>query len=314
MGKKVVALAMADLHFHDWKQFNKNGERTKVTIDFLTYLFERSHKEDIPILFSGDLFHTPNGLSSNTILKFMDFISHVLKVYPNTIVLGITGNHDGNFLWKAMCKAFPSLFLDLDYNYSTMKNKCRVYGIPYIKRNTGLVDKIKEISKEPGDKILLLHTELYGASDPSGYEPEPQNLPRNLNALFKDFKLVLAGHVHKYTPISKNIVMVGAPNQQRKSDAGCEMGYLEIYGDFTYKFIPYKALGFKFYKEGDEHPDTEDFWIPIPKPRKLEKHSNITFKPNMDKVRLAEKYAKATGVKNKRKVQTLIEVLKETEE
>lgn len=313
---KIIALSIADLHFNDWKQFNKNRERTFITSNFLVDLCVKAEEYQVPILVSGDWFHTPKGLSTPTIYLFMELISKIQKNFPTVQFISISGNHeiDQEFsLVRAMEMAFPDTIKCID-DSKIIFPEFTVYGIPYIKRNKGLLEKIETISKNTGNKILLIHTELYGASDPSGYEPEPQNLPRNLNALFKDFKLVLAGHIHKYTPISDNIIMVGAPNQQRKSDAGCKMGYLKIYEDFTHKFVNYKAPGFRYYKEGENHPDTSDFWIEIPIPRKKEKFSDIGFNASMDKTRLAKKYVKAIGVKNLRKIKTLINILNATEE
>ena len=161
---------------------------------------------------------------------------------------------------------------------------------------------------------MLLHTALYGAPDPSGYELEPENLPRNLPALFKAFNLVLAGHVHKHTKVSDKIYMVGAPNQQRKSDADCVMGYLEIYSDFSVKFIKYDAPRFRYYKEGETHPDTNDFWVELKKPKKLKKGSEAEFKPTMKKEEMARQYAKETGITSPRKIKALIEVLNQTDD
>lgn len=317
MGKQLIALAVSDIHFHDWKQFNENGDRTQVTIDILAELFCRSDEEDIPILFSGDLFHTPKGLTTKTLTKFTTTMDLVRSNFRNSLMIGITGNHDGSTgssLWEAMCKAFPKQLVNIDNNFVHLKNKAKVYGLPYRRRNVDLVNLIKIISKKPGKKILLLHTELYGAPDPSGYEAIPQNFSRESLALFKDFDLVLAGHVHKHTQVMDNVYMVGAPNQQRKSDAGTSMGYLEIYDDYSVEFIPIKSPGFRTFNEGQEHEDTDDYWVKIPKPKKLKKQSEAEFSPNMDKTEMAKRYVKEIGVKNPKRVRALINILNDAEE
>lgn len=316
MARRIIALASSDWHFHNWKQFNENDERIYVTINFIFELFSKAQELNVPIIFPGDLFHTPKGLTTKTLYLFNMHLRGFVEKFKGVKVYGISGNHeiDGQYsLFKAISYSFPEIFTCIDNAYVVL-NGIKIIGIPYIYRNIGLIEKIEKASKMSGDKILLLHTELYGASDPSGYEPIPQNLPRQLNALFKDFNLVLSGHIHKFSPIEKNIIMVGAPNQQRKSDADCEMGYLKIYDDFSIKFITYKSPQFRYFNEGETHEETNDFWIEIPKPKKLKKQSEAEFKPTMDKITMAKRYAEETGIKNKRKVQALIDILQKTDD
>lgn len=316
MDKEIIAIAASDFHYHDWKQFNGDGERTLITQNFILKLCRVAEEYEVPILMSGDWFHTPKGLTTRTLFLFNRLMAGIRENYPGVKFITISGNHDLDkdiSLVKAMQLAFPDTINCIDAQAYKI-NDVMVYGLSYVRRNTGLVDSIERMAKMPGPKILLLHTELYGAPDPSGHEPEPQNLPRNLPALFKAFDLVLAGHVHKHIQVCKNVYMVGAPNQQRKSDAGCEMGYLEIYNDFSVKFILYKAPGFRYYKEGEKHKVTGDFWIEIPKPKKLEKQSDTSFKPTMNKTKMAKRYMKETGVKSIKKLSTLIKVLNQTDE
>jgi len=313
MGRRdLIAIASSDWHYHNWKQFNENGERLTVTKKVILKLFEEAHLKKVPILFSGDLFHTPDGLSDEVFYSVMDFFKGLQDLFNDVRVLGISGNHDGKIsMYKAISRAFDN-FICIDNGVEYINN-IPIIGIPYIKRNKGLVDKIEK-AKEFGGGILLLHTELYGAPDPSGYTVEPQNLPRNLNALFKAFDLVLSGHIHKHTKVCDNVYMVGAPNQQRKSDAGCKMGYLKIYSDFSVKFVDLGMPEFKYYNEGEKRENTDDFWIEIPKPKKLKKSSEASFKPNMDKTKMAKKYANETGIKSPKKVNALIKILNKTEE
>ncbi len=316
MGKNLIALSASDFHFHDWKQYNSQGERTQITINILVELFERSHSEGIPILNSGDLFHTPKGLTTKTLKEFNLLMNNVSKHYPDSKMVGITGNHDGSYensLWGAVCAAFPKHLVNIDNGYISV-NGINIYGLPYRKRNIGLVDNIKKLGEDNGKKILLIHTELYGAPDPSGYEAVPQNFSRKSYALFKAFDLVLAGHIHMHTKVKNNVYMVGAPNQQRKSDSGCKMGYLEIYDDFSVEFIPINAPEFKYYKEGEEKPDDYHFWVEIPKPKKMDKKSNAEFSSKMKREEMAKRYAKEKGIKNPKYIRKLGELLNEADD
>ena len=316
MGKTLIGYATGDIHFNDWKTFNTQEERTQVTIRFLSHLMIQAKNNSVPIFHTGDLYHTPKGLTTKTLSMFANFMETAIETYPGAIIYGISGNHDldqGYSLWDATCKAYPKMFINIDNGVRRFKG-FDLYGIPYKKRNEGLVKQIDFIANEPGEKILLLHTALYGAPDPSGYELEPENLPRNLLALFKDFELVLAGHVHKYTQVENNVIMVGAPNQQRKSDSECEMGYLEIYNDFSTKFIKFAAPRFRYYNEGEEHENTWDFWIEIKKPKKLKKGSEAAFKPTMNREQMARQYAEETGITSPRKIKALINILNQTDD
>jgi len=316
MGKQLIALCASDIHFHDWKQFNDDDVRTLTTTGILRDLFYRSHEEAVPILMPGDLFHTPKGLSTKTLLMFTEFMKNVRYQFYRAKMVGITGNHDGNInssLYRAMSYAFPEQIICIDDNQYELGD-IQVIGLAYARRNIDIVAKIKTASHTKGKKILMLHTELYGAPDPSGYEPNPQNFSRESLALFKDFDLVLAGHIHKHTQVSDNVYMVGAPNQQRKSDAGTEMGYLEVYDDFSVEFIPLKTPTFRYFKEGEEHEDTDDYWTEIPTPKKIKKQSEAEFRPTMEKGEMAKRYAKETGIKNKRKINALINILSETDD
>jgi len=98
---------------------------------------------------------------------------------------------------------------------------------------------------------------------------------------------------------------------------GCDMGYLEIYeeGDkLSVEFMPYPFPKFRYYKEGEKHENTDDFWIEIPKPKKLEKSDEVIIKPNMDKMKMAKRYAKVKGVKSKKKIHLLIDILNKADD
>jgi len=313
---ELIAIASADWHFHDWKQFNEDYRRTLITENFILELCVVAEEHKVPIWIPGDWFHTPKGLTTRTLFMFNRLMAGIRLNYPDTRFITTSGNHDTDediSLVQAMQLAFPDIIQCIDNDKITMPGYT-IYGIPYQKRNKNLVNKINFIANKPGKKVLLIHTELYGAPDPSGHTPEPMNLPRDLKSLFKGFKLVLAGHVHKYIKVRKGVYMVGAPNQQRKSDAECEFGYLKIYDDFSVEFVKYNSPGFRYYKEGEWHVDTNDFWIEIPKPRKLKKHSEAEFKPTMDKTKLAKKYMKEIKNKSPRKLNVLIDILNLTDD
>ena len=317
--RKLIAIATGDWHVNDWKNHNEDNRRIQVSKGFITDIVSRSHYDRVPLLFSGDMFHTPEGLSNKLIATIFPFFRDLRDTYTEARILAITGNHDrvskkgGYYSYvKTLAYLFPPLIQCID-NTSTQFSNGRICGIPYLPHNKGMEDTLEEFLEFPENKILLLHTNLYGAKDPSGYEiDEVPGIPRDMGRYFKDFRLVLSGHIHKPDELWKNhIVMIGAPYQQRSSDSGTTMGYWEVYSDFTVKFIPYQAPGFVYYS--GEKPGGDDYYIEVPSAEKFKKEYQGDFSNVNDKQSLAKEYCKAKGIESKERINLLIETLNLTE-
>lgn len=332
MGKKIIGIGSSDWHLHWWNQFNKGGVRIEVSRQFLVHLFVQADAMGVPILLPGDLWHTPAGIATKTFYIFAKLFNELRQRFPNVRVIGIPGNHDQvesskidtpvPNLFSAWCECFPETFKDASFQFIETKNLI-ISGIPYISHNIGFNDYIKKSLSEKinGHKsealrVLLIHTDLPAAIDPSGREiGQVENVPRNLGRFFKDWDFVLCGHIHKPQIMwADNVIMMGSPYQQRRSDAECPMGYWHLYSDKTHEFIPYNAPGFRFYKEGEEHENTDDFWTAISKESKLEKKKTKKFNPKMDRTKMAKKYVKAMKIKDDDKLTALINVLNKVEE
>lgn len=157
----------------------------------------------------------------------------------------------------------------------------------------------------------MIHTDLHGAIDADGRRVgSVTNIPKNMDEYFGDFDLVICGHIHKPQVISSKILMVGATNQQRVSDMGCEMGYWELYDDLSYEFKPLKTPQFKEYLEGEGHEDTGDFWVEIPKEEKEEIKNKQGFSKGKSREQLAENYLNVKNIKTPSKRLALKKVLK----
>ena len=76
---RTIALSSSDWHLHDWKQHNEQWERIFVSDQFLLELIQRSDEEGIPILFSGDMFHTPQGLSNSLLNHYISFLGYIIS-------------------------------------------------------------------------------------------------------------------------------------------------------------------------------------------------------------------------------------------
>lgn len=326
--RQLIALASGDWHLYNWNNFNKGGRRLNTSAYFISHILSEAEEHEIPILFTGDFGHTPDGITTKTFEFFSDVFRHSEDNF-DTKIMGISGNHDlsevntldkpSPSIWSAMCNCFPKLLQDISLKKDRIPGiDVMVYGIPYLTHNKGMADYIEKITPEldnysdrGGRNILLIHSDIWGARDPSGREiGTTENIPRNLDKFFRSFDLVLAGHIHMYSELwDGKVFMVGAPYQQRKSDMGCKMGYLEIYNDLTVKFIEYDGPVFREYHEGESHEDDGNYWIKIPKPKLKDKDDTIKFTPKMNRGSMARKYIKKKGIKNKHKRDALIEIL-----
>lgn len=315
--KNIVAIAISDIHLHKWKIFNEGMRRTMATLDFLKYIDDKY--PDTPILFGGDLFHGEVGpILLTTVIDNWPF--------SNGRILGISGNHDQEEKNSpeqptiSMVTLFEKLELltCLDFRPAVIGKNLTVWGIPYLTYNKGFVDTIEnfKVRLKPSHKnILMIHTDLHGALDTDGREVgSVENLPKDLDKLFDPFDLVLSGHIHKPQEIAKNILMIGAPHEQRKSDMESVLGYWEIYEDLTYKFKPYrKAPRFRYYDEDEVPGNDYDFWIKVKKEvlEETDTEGDQSFTDVSNITKMAKAYLKATGVKKVLRKRALINALKE---
>lgn len=317
--KNILALAISDIHIHNWKSHNENMRRTLSTMEMLNYISNKALKYGVPILFPGDLFHGDVGPTLLTL------VSNHWPEYFRDNLISISGNHDQEEKsypespTNSMVNYFGHLKLlkCIDYNSLYIGDGVRVWGIPYITYNKGLVNYINNLEVYPRDKnILLIHTDLYGALETDGREVDSvEGIPRDMS-IFNKFDLVLCGHIHKAQEIIPGkIVMVGAPNQQRKSDAQGEFGYWEIYEDLTYTFKELTHMPkFRFYDEGSMPSNDTDYWIMNRRDGiETPDEDELEFSSNSNSTSLAKAFLKATGEKRISRRKALINILKEAD-
>lgn len=317
-----IALACSDTHWSNWKQFNKNGYRMTAQFNMWLDIYEVARKKKIPILFSGDLVDHPKYVDN----VLLDVITDSLQRLPKKVkFIGINGNHDFPYIstYKdqviGYLRSFSRLIENVecvDFGYTDYGN-LRVHGIPYI---NGDVDFIEALQTRIVDidhrkkNILLIHRDLAGAVEPDGktVKKDPEK-DKTLKRKFKAFDLVLSGHIHKpqqITKLGKHIYMLGATHQQRRSDAGCKMGYWIIYNDLSMKFHSLEAPEFKYYKDGEEPEDEYNFWLKKPEIKsKEENESTGNFNVKADRKDLIKNYMKEKGVKSKSKLKLALKYL-----
>ena len=307
MMKKVIAVAGADLHIHNWKQFNENGQRTLTSLDQLRLAARYCRKYSVPFLFCGDLFHNPQEISNklNTLSKiaFKTFFEK-----PKIPFVAISGNHDMsqiNYKDKPSPSHLGSFdtvfssFYQIDFKSYEVDKNTMAWGIPYLNHNRGLdeaIESIKQDIKGMGIKrnILMLHTDLPGAQETSG---EVVNTAKNIDPkmkVFKGFDLVISGHIHKHQRLKKNVYMLGAMQQQSRKDKSCQMGISLIHADFSITFIPTNYPEFKTYK-ASEHPngppDLFHYYDALPDEVDTEEEIRVSTRYLDNRVKLIEDWA-----------------------
>lgn len=320
MAKKLKFLAFSDLHINLWKKF---PTRLATAFKVLDVISDRCESEGVPALFCGDLFHTSeflnNELLSLTVAKFRELDNKSWKCFA------ISGNHtqsdnSGTHSYEKTFSLNNNWLQCIDFNGVHYGNTF-IFGIPYVMDNVGVKNHLKTFrerfkSERVGKEhtILLLHTDYDGARDTDGRViGTVENLPR---IGLRNFDLVLCGHIHKYQKLDKNVWMVGAPYQQRFTDEGNEMGYLEIYDDFSVKFRKIKGNPEFITVSSEEEKKDDGNYYRTEKEQKVleiqETSSNIT--KDMSKEKIIRKYLRAKNITDKGKKRTLLKVIKEAEE
>lgn len=324
--KELLALVFSDLHLNLWAKFNDENTRTKNGFDVIETLCTYSHKHnDVPILFCGDMFHKPENLDQELALMAKSFFDGLVDRFPRQRIYCIEGNHDlkkvntiGN-----MNKGWISLFQNTVLNVidpNTLLNigrpfyEYRVHGVPYIDHNVGLSEYLKNKRLDKAYKhILLLHTDYPGAKDTDDRRIDSvENL--NLNTLSR-FDLVLCGHIHKPQKLGKKVYMIGAPMHQRRTDRNCDMGYWKIYTDLSMKFVPLsKYPKFIDVEKEEDIKDDGNYYTVLPSKLNLPEVVSHKITKQLSKKKLAHRYMKQQGIKDKAKEELLVKILKESEQ
>lgn len=323
---KPIALAFSDFHTAKWKQFNQDHSRTLQPFDIMSRLRKACVKYKVnTLLFAGDWNDHPKHVD-NEVLQVWSEINMGLEV-KDLLIVGIEGNHDFdkiNTIRKNISGFFSHLtsfskhFICVNYKYYDTK-AFRIHGIPYINGNAdykkALKERVKNITKDKPN-ILMVHRDLPGALEPNGMSIGQMEDSKVLKKYFAKFDLVLAGHIHKPQRIKglgKHVYMLGATNQQRRSDAGTKMGYWIIYSDMSMKFVDLKQPEFRYHKHNEEPTNTTDYWIRLPAPATGNTNNSNDGKGNFNvhqkRDKLVKNYLRVKGIKNKKKLTLLMDLI-----
>lgn len=321
---ELIAIAFSDLHINLWSKFNREDKRTLDNFRVLFVIRDICKEHKVPALFCGDMFNKGE-IIENHLLTLTIKKTHELG--NGWECFGISGNHDsdrvrtiGKENIDSMLKNLADISqwlkcIDFSKRPIIIKNKlvAMVYGIPYIDHNINLNKYIKDLDiSKSVPNILLLHTDYPGAKDTDGRKIDSvENL--NINTL-KKFDLVLCGHIHKHQRLSKKVYMVGAPIQMRRTDKNCKMGYWEIYSDMSLKFV--ELEGFPKFIDVENREDIKDdgnYYTVIPKKEEKPVKQDNKIHRNLSKDKLARKYMREKGIKDREKLNLLRKVLKKSQ-
>lgn len=318
MKSKVIYIAFSDIQIEDWKRFSEpDHARLEHNGIILSKVRDLCIKHNCPALFSGDFFDDPKSIKNYTLQRTIEWLNsfkkYKIKIYA------IDGNHDQsdrnslshrspNYL-RTLSDIYPNI-IHLD-NMTLMDRDTYISGVPYMTDNKDLLEAIEArvIKKRTNNHILLIHTDLPGAKEPSGIEIEHQNMPRDIYKLLNNFDLVLNGHIHKPQKVFNSVYTLGATHHQRTSDSGCTMGLWLVRADLTMEFIPLGLPEFKYIKEGKEIPKDSNFYIPIAKEEIIKVDEAKTFLPTHSPNKLVKRYMDAKGIKSKDKEDLLLKYL-----
>lgn len=305
---KLIAIAFSDLHLNEWSKFNEDNRRLKDGLRVIDILQKKCKKAGVPLLFPGDLFHLNKYLTNGLLSLVLPFFNKL-----RVDLYAIDGNHDQSDNNSKLnpspsyIRTFASIFKRFhEVNFKSLDLGTFVlHGIPYLTHNIGFEEAVNSIEVKKGKvNILMIHTDLHNAKDTDGRKVNSvTNIPTNMDTLFKRFTLVLSGHIHKPQILGSNILMLGATNQQRRTDMGCKMGYWEIYSDGSYKFRQLKDFPVFIDLEPGQQDDGFNFCT-IARERKggLTKTIDETkFTNTTNRASLAKNYCKEKKVKDKRK-------------
>lgn len=328
--EQPIALAFSDLEIANYTSYSQGDSRLKRCLQVLAILSDKSVElGKLPVLFCGDLFDNPKVMDNYVLACTLETLQTYYKK-RNIRLIGIAGNHDQsqkNTSDNPSPNWLRSLYVSgyVDYigdSFTLLINpRVKVYGIDYMTEGEGFKSKLirnykdAKLSKYP--TILMIHTDLPGALDPSGREVKEwtNSLPQKWQKYFGAFTWVLSGHIHKPMQVWDNTYMLGAPLHKRTSDEGCEMGYWEIYVNQKPKFKSLNLPKFITLAHGKTPPDNFNYYLTPEenKPESGDTKEDVRFSTSLSKVKLAKRYLKAKGIKSAGKKRTLIKILNETE-
>lgn len=281
----------SDLQVHNYKKFDVKGSRLNNCLEVFNDVFEFNHNEGIDLcLFIGDLYDSQKDLPTVVVNSVVNRLSTLFKKYPEQRLVAISGNHDyatKNLIDKPaetalqhLAEIFPGRFILLDNKIKFFQMDgvdLFIQGIPYYEYKEHYQTRLEQSKEELSEYIHEMYSD-------GGYGPNPvyktilliHQTPEHSNAmipfdtkvedpLYKNYDLILCGHIHKHEVLKQNFIIVGSPIHRDLSDAGQDKGFM-VYDDASdldsFEII-YLDKYPKYKQERNPDPDSTDYVIPI---------------------------------------------------
>lgn len=330
-------LIFSDLHIHNYKQHNNEGDRLANCLRALETMCDFAVQNGMNILFAGDLFDTQKALLTevvnDTLAKFID----IFVKYPELKLYAITGNHDQNAknlldkpadsALRHLSLVFPDNFILVDNKVIPLSDSIILAGIPYYEYKEHFNIRLAEIASEvaaakagleeegksPKAYLMIHQTAKITGNDIIPYETDPTD------DYYKIFDHVYCGHIHTRGELTHNFTNVGNPMHRDLADAGKEKGFyirnLEK-PEKGHRFIYLKGFPeFVVKTEGEEisAEEANNFVVVQPDFHALSvsEEANVEeFNTSLESAQLMENYWKNVDGKDKLLLSVGLELLK----
>lgn len=309
----MKAIVFSDIHFHLWEQHTK---RFDAQLQVFEHLVKLSDKNECPLLFGGDMFHTPKDIKNSLLGILIPFFKATFEKYPKAKIYAISGNHDQateNYVDNkapsyvaTLAQIIPN-FECIDFKWKNL-NGFSVYGIPYLSHNIGLEDLVKDAAKKIAFKdlnILMVHTDFKGQKDTNGIVVgQGQNFKEST---LSPFDLVFSGHIHQRAKLRDKVYSIGSPLQLRLSDKDSRFGFWIVADDNEVRFREIEFTPkYRTYTNPSEINNETDIWVKLP--RSVDELTGGEVRPLSNK-EIVNQYLLDMGIKSKLKRVKLKEIV-----
>lgn len=270
-GKRVKYIYhLADIHI---RILERHDEYKQVFDNLYEYLMSSQNLENSVVVICGDIFHTKNGMVSETIILFNYFIEKITSIVD---IIIISGNHD-TFTHTNRMDTISGIvsIKNFDRLYYLRKSGSYTYNnitFSYLNHlDTHNKESILSINKEQGTDYLigLYHGMISGCKISEDYSIEKTSLSVKD---FTNYDYVLLGDIHKRQIINNKKPYIGYPgsliqqNHKEELEHGMIVWDLENY---SYEFVNISNdIGFVTIPI-DTNLDFNIENIPLPKTSKL---------------------------------------------
>jgi len=216
-------LLTGDLH-------NKSGITSQLILDYLDYLQEYYHKNDIDkLIVLGDIFNKNSNVKTDI---FVPFFLKFLEMKESGIdFIFIVGNHDiYNKDYDTLIDTFSPLGKVIkEYEEIDLDGKIGGF-LPYVMKEENL-------PQSDNAQWLFTHLSIANFSFDNAYHATEKHAFRE--ELFEDYSLVFTGHFHRHQH-RNNVVYVGSPLQLYRGEINQDKGFIVFDTDTEkWDFIEY---------------------------------------------------------------------------